>query len=38
VVVGVGPAPGLSSVASTVVADLRDPELGELLRLETLQV
>ncbi len=37
-VVGVGPAPGLGSVADSLVADLRDPWLLELLGLETLEV
>ena len=38
IVVGVGPAPGLGSVADALVADLRDPELPGLLGLETLEV
>jgi len=37
-VVGVGPTPGLGSVVDSLVADLRDPELLELLGLETLEV
>jgi HAD superfamily hydrolase (TIGR01509 family) len=37
-VVGVGPAPGLGSVADALVADLRDPELLGLLGLGTLGV
>ncbi|MGA2803161.1 MAG: HAD family phosphatase [Acidimicrobiales bacterium] len=37
-VVGVGPAPGLGSVADALVAGLCDPELVRLLGLETLEV
>ena len=37
-VVGVGPTPGLGSVADTLVPSLSDPRLLDLLGLETLEV